>query len=461
MDYIATFVDGYTASTLAHYGIKKQKWGVRRFQNPDGTLTEEGRRRYGVGVASRKAYEKSARYKAKSDAYALKSKRAIDRYDQFKSDKMKRKSEEYAAKASSQYAKAVKLENKDDRIVNRKYSESDIYALEGAKRAGLLGAAVGKAVGVYKEHKEAKEKERIEKFNQENAKLESEHMYDFSINDRSKPLAQNVKDTEKHLQSICEAHINRLSEVMKVIPGENPYDSADYLYDGSFATELAYRINERFDVDHILDQRMDEWVHDYRNGLISKKEFKQRYESELNDYAAWAIDTYKLDDLKKVAKTFTDSEGYEPGEYAYTAPNTSWREYLKTVDSWEGVDSNILNRQNSKKSSVDVVANDPKHWRQIESASGERLYERIEPSKSSGRYKTGSKETSDQTFKRLESDPGYIKVKDKSKSGDGGQALVKIEDKATAAVSLSYLGYSDKEIAKMLGVSIESLRKTK
>lgn len=31
---------------LAHHGIKGQKWGVRRFQNPDGTLTEEGKKRY-------------------------------------------------------------------------------------------------------------------------------------------------------------------------------------------------------------------------------------------------------------------------------------------------------------------------------------------------------------------------------------------------------------------------------
>ena len=31
---------------LIHYGIKGQKWGIRRFQNPDGSLTQEGKRRY-------------------------------------------------------------------------------------------------------------------------------------------------------------------------------------------------------------------------------------------------------------------------------------------------------------------------------------------------------------------------------------------------------------------------------
>ena len=41
---------------FCHSGIKNMKWGVRRYQNPDGSLTPAGRIRYGVG----KAREKSA-----------------------------------------------------------------------------------------------------------------------------------------------------------------------------------------------------------------------------------------------------------------------------------------------------------------------------------------------------------------------------------------------------------------
>lgn len=41
---------------LAHHGIKGQKWGVRRYQNEDGSLTAKGREKYGKQSA-RKYYK--------------------------------------------------------------------------------------------------------------------------------------------------------------------------------------------------------------------------------------------------------------------------------------------------------------------------------------------------------------------------------------------------------------------
>lgn len=40
-------------SSLLHYGVKGMKWGVRRYQNKDGTLTLEGKRQRARTTISR------------------------------------------------------------------------------------------------------------------------------------------------------------------------------------------------------------------------------------------------------------------------------------------------------------------------------------------------------------------------------------------------------------------------
>lgn len=36
---------GYNNQELFHHGIKGQRWGIRRYQNKDGTLTEAGKKK--------------------------------------------------------------------------------------------------------------------------------------------------------------------------------------------------------------------------------------------------------------------------------------------------------------------------------------------------------------------------------------------------------------------------------
>lgn len=38
------------SNELYHHGIKGQRWGVRRYQNQDGTLTAAGKKRYSSGA---------------------------------------------------------------------------------------------------------------------------------------------------------------------------------------------------------------------------------------------------------------------------------------------------------------------------------------------------------------------------------------------------------------------------
>ncbi len=62
---------------LQHHGIKGQRWGIRRYQNSDGSLTDEGKKRYGVedvsdikpNTSSEKLYKQdiSTSYSAKKD----------------------------------------------------------------------------------------------------------------------------------------------------------------------------------------------------------------------------------------------------------------------------------------------------------------------------------------------------------------------------------------------------------
>lgn len=54
------------AEAIAHHGIKGMHWGVRRFQNEDGSLTPAGEQRYGVNGSPNKSAEGQPNIKKKS-----------------------------------------------------------------------------------------------------------------------------------------------------------------------------------------------------------------------------------------------------------------------------------------------------------------------------------------------------------------------------------------------------------
>lgn len=61
---------------LTHHGVKGQKWGVRRYQNKDGTLTEKGKKRFAkkankLVTKAEKTYGKSEAAKRSSEGLRL------------------------------------------------------------------------------------------------------------------------------------------------------------------------------------------------------------------------------------------------------------------------------------------------------------------------------------------------------------------------------------------------------
>ena len=110
---------------LCHYGIKGQKWGVRRYQNPDGTLTAKGKARkikslYKEKGANRTMARRHAYYIAEEDRRVDKVNAAIERLskDEYGPKQTKKLAKDYSTaingtKKLSAYAKARALNEMD------------------------------------------------------------------------------------------------------------------------------------------------------------------------------------------------------------------------------------------------------------------------------------------------------------------------------------------------------------
>lgn len=55
---------------FCHSGIKGMKWGIRRFQNPDGSLTAAGRIHYGVGKSRSVASNRTDHHRVRQEKRA-------------------------------------------------------------------------------------------------------------------------------------------------------------------------------------------------------------------------------------------------------------------------------------------------------------------------------------------------------------------------------------------------------
>ena len=139
-DYIA--MDSVGLEFLEHHGILGQRWGVRRYQNPDGSLTAAGKIRYAKSKTAgvQKAIEKKIKQKQKERE---KKRKAAEPTEEEKAEQARKEKEELKnylrdhPKKLPKYAKQLTREDAKEIIDNIEFDRKLKDVSREERRRGM------------------------------------------------------------------------------------------------------------------------------------------------------------------------------------------------------------------------------------------------------------------------------------------------------------------------------------
>ena len=310
-------VNSCTNEELFHHGIKGMRWGIRRYQNKDGSLTTKGQKRYNKEMEKLKAEKKKLRNEARV-------KKKMDKLDELKSDVEKLKNgEEPNETAAQKKERLLKSTNPKELYENRDLL-STFELNERINRIDTEARLQGKIV-------EEKQQSGLEWAND---KMRS-----------GKNTIDNVTNLYKSVDNAYNTFVNSTAgKIMenslgiKFPTGEKPkkeFNLEDFWKNrNKKTTQEIMDVNKRLKAEESIKQKIDAMDADKKKAEAQK---------QVDDYNKnWYENDNKSNPYSKRGSEINDSKLYTGNKNPNSVP------LLETVERYEASGKDVFGKGTSK-----------------------------------------------------------------------------------------------------------------